>query len=107
MALECDKCLNNLYMNCMRVHKILEDLSGEYTKRITLAEVTQCLKKSAEAGTVIDIKAGQQFQNTLELHRQADFEEWKTLIHPLLLHINKVLASPSLSTDDLLCVEGQ
>ncbi|HDU4042398.1 TPA: hypothetical protein RFN03_004771 [Klebsiella aerogenes] len=100
LAFECDSCVNNLHMNCMRIYKIIEDLSGEYTKRITLAEVTQCLKKSAEAGTVIDTKAGQQFQNTLELHRQADFEEWKILILPLLLHINKVLASPSLANDD-------
>lgn len=103
LALECDRCVNNLHIICLKIHKIIEDLSGEYTKRITLAEVTQCLKKSAEAGTVIDIEAGQQFQNTLELHRQTDFGEWKTLIFPLLLHINKVLASPSLTNDD--CTE--
>ncbi|EPW2085715.1 hypothetical protein ACWGTQ_004987, partial [Klebsiella pneumoniae] len=58
LAFECDSCVNNLHMNCMRIYKIIEDLSGEYTKRITLAEVTQCLEKSAEAGTVIDTKAG-------------------------------------------------
>ncbi|ELW2864729.1 hypothetical protein QMI71_003027 [Salmonella enterica] len=103
LALECDSCVNNMHMNCMRIYKIIEDLSGEYTRRITLAEVTLCLKKSADAGTVIDIKAGQQFQNTLEIHRQADFEEWKMLILPLLQHLNKVLASPSLVNDD--CTE--
>lgn len=100
LALECDSSLNNLHKYCGRVERILEDLSGGYTRRITLADVTQCLKKSAEAGTVIDIKAAQQFQNTLELHRQADFEEWKALILPLLVHLNTVLASPSLATDD-------
>lgn len=103
LALECDSSLNNLHKYCGRIEKILEDLSGGYTKRITLADVTQCLKKSADAGTIIDIKSAQQFQNTLELHRQADFEEWKALILPLLVHINIVLASPSLSTDD--CTE--
>ncbi|EFC56918.1 hypothetical protein [Enterobacter cancerogenus] len=45
LAFECDSCVNNLHMNCMRIYKIIEDLSKEYTKRITLAEVTQCLKK--------------------------------------------------------------
>lgn len=103
LALECDSSLNNLHKYCRRVEKILEDLSGKYTKRITLADVTRCLKKSAEAGTIIDIKAAHQFQNTLELHRQADFEEWKALILPLLVHISAVLASPSLAIDD--CTE--
>ncbi|HHD7442517.1 TPA: hypothetical protein ACOVFI_001561 [Citrobacter braakii] len=103
MALECDICVKNLHKECMIIYKIIDDLSVGYTKRITLAEVTQCRKKLGEAGTVFDIKDGQQFQNTLELHRQADFEEWKTLILPLLLHINDILASPSLANDD--CTE--
>ncbi|MFH2360407.1 hypothetical protein [Klebsiella sp. KE9767] len=100
LALECNSSLNNLHKYCLRVTKILEDLSEKYTKRITLANVTECLKKSAEAGTSFDIEAAQQFQNTLELHRQADFEEWKKLILPLLKHLSEMLASPSLANDD-------
>jgi len=100
LALEGDCCLKNLHLYCMRVKNILEDLSEEYSKRITLADVTLCLKKSAETGTSVDNKALDQFQNTLELHRKADFQEWKELILPLMVHINVVLASPSLATDD-------
>lgn len=100
LAVECGSCLSNLNRYCMRVYNILEDLSGEYSKRITLAEVTRCLKESAKAGTFIDIEAVRQFQNTLELHRQANFEEWKEIILPLVVHLDHVIASPSLAIVD-------
>ncbi|EPL7539937.1 hypothetical protein WJB51_001163 [Klebsiella pneumoniae] len=74
LAVKCDSCLSNLNKYCMRVYKILEDLSGEYSRRITLADVTRCLDESAKAGTVINIDKARRFQNMLEIHRQADFE---------------------------------
>jgi len=103
LAVECDSCLSNLNKSCMRVYQILEDLSGDYSRRITLVDVTRCLEESAKAGTVININKARQFQNTLEMHRQADFEEWKAIILPLLIHIDAVLASSSLATVD--CME--
>lgn len=103
LAVECDSCLSNLNKYCLRVYKILADLSGDYSRPITLADVTRRLEESAKAGTVINIDRARRFQNTLEMHRQADFEEWKAIILPLLRHIDAVLASPSLATVD--CTE--
>lgn len=103
LAVECDSCLRNLHLYCMRVERLLHDLSDRYEKRVTLAELTDGLQKSANAGTAIDLNAARMFQNTLELHRPDDFAEWKALIVPLLNHINNIHASPSLATDD--CTE--
>lgn len=103
LAVKCDSCLSNLNKYCLRIYNILEDLSGEYSRRITLADVTRCLDESAKAGTVINIDKARRFQNMLEIHRQADFEEWKAIILPLLKHVDAVLASPSLATVD--CTE--
>ncbi len=85
MAEECDIYLRNLNGYCMRVARLLHDFSDGYKKRVTLADITEGLKKSAEAGTAIDHNAARTFQNTLGLHRSADFAEWKELIVPLVL----------------------
>ncbi|MFJ5980115.1 hypothetical protein ACIQCX_04235 [Enterobacter cancerogenus] len=90
LALVCGSSLNNLHKYYGRVEKILEDLSGGYTRSINLADVTQCLKKLAEAGAVFNIKAARQFLNTLKRHRQADFKGWKATILPLLHHLSTV-----------------
>ncbi|XUA21489.1 hypothetical protein ACQVA2_21950 (plasmid) [Citrobacter sp. OP27] len=100
LAVECDSCLRNLNLYCLRVAKLLHDLSDGYNKKITLAELSLGLKKSSKAGIAIDHESARIFQNTLEIHRPADYEEWKGLILPLIKHIDIILASPSLATDD-------
>ncbi|MCR4458603.1 hypothetical protein [Pseudescherichia sp. L3] len=103
LVLECDSCLRNLNLYCMNVGKLLHDLSKGYEKSITLASVTQGLVKSAGVGIRIDFEAVKAFQITIELHRPADFKEWKRLILPLILHLDHVVASPSWATEE--CTE--
>ncbi|HCE8859300.1 TPA: hypothetical protein NHV36_004522 [Klebsiella michiganensis] len=100
LAVECHSCLSNLNIYCMNLAKLLHDLSGGYEKAIMLADVTDGLTKSAAAGTRIDFQAVTAFQNTLEFHRPADFEEWKETILKLVLHLEQVIAAPSLATVD-------
>lgn len=100
LSVQCDLCLRNINLYCMRLARLLHDLSNGYKKRITLAEVTLGLKKSAEAGTALDLECGRVLQNTLEFHRDTDFQKWKSVMLPLLKHIDNVIASPSLASDD-------
>lgn len=100
LAIESDTCLRNVHAYCMRLQNLLHDLSSGYEKKITQADVTLALKKSADAGTAIDFESVYTLQNNLELYRPAEFDTWKKIILPLLTHINFVIASPSLAKDD-------
>lgn len=103
LAVECHSAVSNLNKYCLRLWGILHDLSDGYSRQITAADLSRCLEDSAKAGAFIDIEAAHQFQNTLELHRQADFEEWKERVIPLLNLIHALLPAPSLATAD--CTE--
>ncbi|WP_039032643.1 hypothetical protein [Leclercia adecarboxylata] len=98
LAVECHCAVSNLHIYCLRLHKTLKDLSKGYSENITAADLSRCLVESG-----IDTENAQRFQNTLELHRPGDFEEWKTRVVPLLEHIHAVIPSPSLATAD--CME--
>lgn len=103
LAVECHSAVSNLHMYCLRLWGILHDLSEGYSRNITAADLNRCLAESVKAGAAIDTEAARRFQNTLELHRPGDFEEWKTCVVPLLEHIHEVIPSPSLATAD--CTE--
>lgn len=102
LAVECDNCLSNLNLYCLRVARLLNDLSENYNVKVTLAELTLGLKKSEETGISLNTDFARIFQNNLELHRNSDFQCWKKVILPLLKHLDNVIASPSLASSDCI-----